>query len=338
MPRFERQVLAEGKILTYVEHPGFLGATVRITSGDHLTIEINWLLRYSNQVLYVNVVEPLVRLLLAQRGFALLHGACLSRGDKAILVSAPPDTGKTTTVLRCLSEGWFSFLSDDMTVVGPDKVFYGFPKPLTISAHTYASIIRDELKLKGFRGQTKLRIKSLVHSRSGRRVLRLMGRRNLPILTLNAIGQMVVRPPKVFVEDLIAGVTARRQAQAVAFCTLRKGGERVVPTPANETLEELLANSEDAFGFPPYSHIFRNLTINGRRTSEILSNERSLLAALVNSVKCFRLYSDSRRWDRMLNKIMDEIVKPTPVLAPSETPLMIDAMTSELDPKSLARH
>ncbi len=334
-PRLDRRVLADNGALSYVEHPGFLGATVRIKSGDRVVVEVSWLLKYSNAVLYVNVVEPILRLLLARRGFALLHGACLSRREKAILVSAPPDTGKTTTVLRCLNKGWFSFLSDDMTVVGPNQIVHSFPKPFTISAHTYASMVRDDLKLKGFRREMKLRAKSLVHSRTGRNVLRLVGKRNVPILTLNALGQIAVRPPKVFVEDLVRGVTTRPQAQAVAVCILRKGGERIVPVPPEEALRELLANSEDAFGFPPYSEIFRYLTLYGRRTSEILAQEKSLLSDLVSSVQCFRLYSSSRRWDVQLNKVMDEIVKPTPAVPPIEVPVPTSTVPFRFDQESL---
>ncbi len=320
-PRFDRRVLVGKGGLSYVEHPGFLGATVRIKSGDPVVIEVSWLFKYSNAVLYVNVVEPILRLLMARKGLALVHGACLSRKEKAILVSAPPDTGKTTTVLRCLNKGWFSFLSDDMTVVGPKQIVHSFPKPFTISAHTYASMIRNDLRLKSFKREVKLRVKSLVHSRTGRNVLRLVGKLNVPILTLNAIGQIVVKPPKVFVEDLVRGVTTRPQAQAVAVCILRKGGEKIIPIPPEKALLELLANSEDAFGFPPYSELFRYLTLYGRGTHEILAQEKSLLSDLVSSVQCFALYSSSRRWDLQLNTVMDQIVRPTPIVPPVEAPV-----------------
>ena len=311
-PRFDRRVFGGGSYASYVEHLGSVGATVSLRTEKKIEVNVNWLLKYSNAVLYVNVVEPLLRLVFASKGYALLHSACLSRTDKAILFSAPPDTGKTTTVLKCLDKAWFSFMSDDMTVIGPDLSVHEFPKPFTISAHTYNSMINDDdLRVKDVKRKLKLRVKSLVHSRTGRRILRLIGQLNIPILTVNAIGQMAIKPPKVFVEDLVAGVTSQSRATPVAICLLRRGGgEKIVPMTPEDTLGELMYNSEDAFGFPPYSDIFHHLKLYGRPSSEILADERTLLSRLVKSVRCFRLHSDSRRWDLLIGKVMDEMVKP----------------------------
>ena len=319
-PRFDRRVLRDSQATSYVEHLGSLGATVRIISGNPIRVEVNWLLKYSSAVLYVNVVEPLLRLILAGKGFALLHGACLSRKGKAVLISAPPDTGKTTTVLRCLDKALFSFLSDDMTVIDGDLGVHKFPKPFTISAHTYESMISDVKNIKGISKNQRLRVKSLIHSRTGRRILRLIGRLNLPILTFNAVGQVIVKPPKVFVEDLVKGVTTVSQAHPIVICVLRLGGgERVQDAPPEAVLEELLFNSEDAFGFPPYSEIFHNLKLHGRCSDEILADEKALLKRLVASAKCFYLWSDSRRWDRLVNVVMDRIIGP-PFAAIQPTP------------------
>ncbi len=168
-------------------------------------------------------------------------------------------------------------------------------------------------------------------------ILRTIGRLNVPILTLNALGQMVVRPPKIFVEDLVRGMTASSQARPVAVCLLRKGGEKIVPAPPDQALKELLINSEEAFGFPPYSDIWQNLVLNGRKASEFLEMEKALLEDLVNSAKCFWLYSDSRRWDLMLNEIMDKVVKPTIATVPAEITVG-QTREPELTPKPLLRH
>ena len=312
LPRLSRKIHRGNPTLSYIEHLGSLGATVSISSRESMEVEVNWLLKYSNAVLYVNVVEPLLRLLIARKGLALVHSACLSRKDKAVLVSAPPDTGKTTAVLKCLHKGWFSFLSDDMTILGLDGSVSTFPKPFTISAHTYSSTVDRRSNKKGIRSKLTLRIKSYVHSKTGRTVLRLIGRLNVPILTLNALGQIMVKPPKIFVEDLVRGVITKPTAQAAAVCLLRKGPDRIETADPNEVLEELLANSEEAFGFPPYSDIFRNLDVMGMKASDLLREERRLLESLVRSVRCYRLYSDTRRWDELLTQVMDEIARPIP--------------------------
>lgn len=332
-PRFDRKVIGKGNpSLTYIEQLGSLGATVSFYGKKRINVEISWILKQSNAVLYVNVVEPLLRMILAEKGYALLHGACLSRKDRAVLVSAPPDTGKTSTVLRCLDEGWFSFMSDDMTIVGPDLTVYTFPKPFTISAHTYNMMVKDDLKDKGFKSKMKLLVKSWVHSKTGRRILRQIGELNVPILTLNAMGQILVHPPKIFVGDLVRNATMQKQAQASSVCLLRTGPDAIISAAPQTALRELLANSDDAFGFPPYSNIFAHMKINGRNTKEILETEKELLTRLVKNTKCFWLYSDSRRWDLELKEIMESVLKPTPALHPEE------AMPFEFGPESLLQH
>ena len=75
----------------------------------------------SPHVLYTNIVEPLLRWTFVEKGFALVHGACLAFGDDAYLVTARTDTGKTTTMLRVLdSQPGCSFISDDLTLVSPE--------------------------------------------------------------------------------------------------------------------------------------------------------------------------------------------------------------------------
>ena len=73
-----------------------------------------------------------------ERGYALVHGACLVDGDDAYLITARTDTGKTTTMLKLLDSLPYEFVSDDLTLVSPDGTVLPYPKPLTISSHTAA--------------------------------------------------------------------------------------------------------------------------------------------------------------------------------------------------------
>ena len=53
---------------------------------------------------YTNVVEALLRFVIARKGHMLLHSACLDLDGRGVLLSARTDTGKTGTVLRLLRE------------------------------------------------------------------------------------------------------------------------------------------------------------------------------------------------------------------------------------------
>src|SRR6478672_7190415 len=118
-----------------------LGFALEMIRGETVEIIASPLLRRSAHVLYTNAVEPLLRWLFVEHGFALVHGACVANGDDAYLITARTDTGKTTTILRLLDhEPTWDFLSDDLTLLTPDGRVMMYPKPLTISKHTVSSV------------------------------------------------------------------------------------------------------------------------------------------------------------------------------------------------------
>ncbi len=61
-----------------------------------------------------------------------LHASCVVRDGRGIVMSAPRDTGKTTTLAHLVLRGW-QYLSDEAVSLGPDDlVLRGFAKPLSI--------------------------------------------------------------------------------------------------------------------------------------------------------------------------------------------------------------
>ncbi|MGB5089776.1 MAG: hypothetical protein WBN72_02415, partial [Nitrososphaeraceae archaeon] len=186
------------KIL-YTEHLGSAGAQFSIGFGQRIEVTINKLISKSKHVLYVNLVEPLLRFLFISRGFILLHSACLDKNESGLLLSAPPDTGKTTTVLKCVKNG-FSFLSDDMTIIKLPNQALCFPKPMTISSHTFKTAISVSNTHDNARS---MRVRSLVHSKTGRAFMHKLAKLNVPIFTINTIGQSIVRPPKYSINSIL---------------------------------------------------------------------------------------------------------------------------------------
>ena len=86
------------------------------------------LLGRSPHVLYTNIVEPILRWTFAERGYALVHAACLADRGRAFLLTARTDTGKTTTSLKILDSAPYSFLSDDLTLLTPDGTGADLPE------------------------------------------------------------------------------------------------------------------------------------------------------------------------------------------------------------------
>jgi len=62
------------------------------------------------------IVEPALRVVAEKKGAAMVHAACISDGENAVLVAGPGGAGKTTWVLNWLAAG-HPYMSDDFTVI-----------------------------------------------------------------------------------------------------------------------------------------------------------------------------------------------------------------------------
>ena len=169
------------------------------------------LLARSKHVVYTNVVEALLRFVLVNKGYMLLHSATVQLGDETIMLSAQTDTGKTGTILRLLQEH-------------PEQL--GLPvrrhddrqRP-TGDALVLPEAADDQLP-HAARGQHQglsrpqrlvLAVQSRIHSKDGRQFALLLARLNIPIIAINAITQILVPPPKYMVDRLVPTVTYQRR-------------------------------------------------------------------------------------------------------------------------------
>ena len=174
-------------------------------------------------MLYTNVVEPILRWSFAERGYALVHAACLADRGRAFLLTARTDTGKTTTSLKILDSTAYSFLSDDLTLVTPQGRVLTYPKPLTISRHTLRAV---KTPLLSRRERWGLVFQSRLHSRSGRRFAFVLAKTHLPAATINTIVQLLVPPPKFHVERLVPDVDVAVDARLAGMVVIERGGAR----------------------------------------------------------------------------------------------------------------
>ena len=275
----------------YQEVLGQLGFWVEIAAGEHIDVLVGPLLKRSPHVLYTNVVEPILRWTLVRKGYALVHGACVARDGKAILITALTDTGKTTTILRLLSKHSLAFLSDDMVIIQRDGSLLSYPKPLTISLHTLGAV-NGALLSRWER--LALKIQSRVHSKSGRKTALLLARMHLPMASVNALAQMLVPPPKYSIERLIPGVEVARKATLSHMAAIERGADLQVSLDARAAEETLLRNCEDAYGFPPYPELKGFLVPwNGK---DLQSIERQIISDALGSCAATLVRSQTRHW------------------------------------------
>lgn len=238
--------------IEYGEGLGRLGFHIVVMRSRGFRVWASPLVQRSPHVLYTNVVEPLLRWSLVARGYALVHAACIAFDGQAVLVTAPTDTGKTTTILRALKSQSWSFLSDDMTILAPEGGILSFPKPLTISAHTLHAVSSATF---GFGERISLALQSRLHSRGGRRFGLWLAEIGLPAASLNAIVQLLIPPPKYPVERLVPGVSISDRAVLQHVVLLQRGAEGETSLPPSMITSALESNAEDAYGFPPYRAI-----------------------------------------------------------------------------------
>jgi glycosyltransferase involved in cell wall biosynthesis len=284
----------------YDEGLGRLGFGIDlISTGERVHVVASPLLRRSPHVLYTNVVEPVIRWSLVRRGYALVHGACIADGGRAHLITAHTDTGKTTTVLKLLERHPASFLSDDLTLVRADGLALAYPKPLTISRHTVRAVQRPLLSL---RERAGLVLQSHVHSRSGRQFAFLLTKTQLPVATINALVQLIVPPPKYAIGRLVPHVVEASTAPLETMVVIRRGTGEDGVLEAGEATEILMANSGDAFGFPPYAAI--EPFLRGHTGRDLADTEREIVSSALAGCRAAVLHSVTLDWYEQIPELI----------------------------------
>jgi dolichol-phosphate mannosyltransferase len=278
--------------VSYQEHFGRRGSDFHVDLSDRIQVVVGPMLVRSPHVLYTNVVEALLRFVIVSKGHMLLHSACLELNGRGVMLSALTDTGKTGTILRLLRENNSRFLSDDMTILSPDGTALAYPKPLTISQHTLRAVQAGDLTRKEWR---KLRIQSRLHSKEGRGIGARLGEMNVPIMTMNALTQYVVPPPKYDVDRLVRCDRTHSVKVEELFIIERKASALSDIDP-DGLVDELIANTDDAYGFPPFEYFAPALVVDGLGYEELRARERQILASALTGIRARRIATPDFSW------------------------------------------
>ena len=286
----------------YEEHLGRLGANFRIDLGKTIEVTVGPLLARSPHVAYTNIVEALIRFVLASRGKMLLHSACVELDGRGVMLSARTDTGKTGTILRLLREQGGRFLSDDMTIIDADATALAFPKPLTISHHTLRAVKAGDLTPGEWR---RLKLQSRLHSKEGRSWAMVLARFNVPIMAINAVTQIIVPPPKYNVDRLVPCRIGGSTIVEELF-VIERGPALVEEMERAAAVDELMSNTEDAYGFPPFQHIAPAVVLGDADFAELQRMERSILRSALKQIRTRRVASDGFTWADDIPRLLAE--------------------------------
>jgi dolichol-phosphate mannosyltransferase len=313
--------------VSYEEHLGRHGSDFFLDMTGNIQVFVGPMLVRSPHVLYTNVVEALLRFVLVSRGYMLLHSACLELGGRGVLMSALTDTGKTGTVLRLLRENASKFLSDDMTIIDPFGTAFCYPKPLTISQHTLRAVNAGDLTAKEWR---RLRVQSRLHSKEGRGIGTRLGEMNLPIMSLNAATQYVVPPPKYVVERLVP-CEWTTSVRIEDLFIIERSTFRLSEIDRDALLDELIANTDDAYGFPPFRYFAPALVVGATAYEELRSQERKILDSALRGIRARRLATPDFSWaDHIPHLIKERIDTLNETSAFALRPMQLPATPTSL--------
>lgn len=289
------------KSIRYDDGLGKLGFSIRVDYRDNIVVTVSPLIALSPHVLYTNVIEPILRWTFVQKGYSLIHAACLSFDGRAVLVTAKTDTGKTSTIiLTAKNSPACQFLSDDMTIVSADGTVLSYPKPMTISAHTLNAAKTAPLPLMN---RAALQVQSRLHSKSGRKVGLTLGNSRFPAASLNAVVQMLIPPPKYMIDRLVPGVPIASRGRLMLAVVIERGPEAERALTHDEIVQELAVNAEDAYGFPPYPIIGQQLfTWDGHDLHE---QERAIVSAALAGCNASLMRSANFGWWKRIPALVD---------------------------------
>ena len=112
------------------------------------------------------LIDPLINFKLAEKGYALVHGSCVSKDNHAYLFTAQGGGGKTSTALYAVERG-FNFMGDNFTIL--DKGYaLSFLSPLNIFSFNIVPVVKKNMKIKS---KAEFYLKNILYKTTGLRIV-----------------------------------------------------------------------------------------------------------------------------------------------------------------------
>ena len=108
--------------------------------------------------------------------------------------------------------------------------------------------------------------------------------------------QAIIPPPKYLITDLVT-CTIERRIRMDRFYIIERGGPRLIGRlDPRSAVDELIENTEDAYGFPPYAVMAPQLVIDGDDYATLRARERAILESALAHVEVQRVRVDDFSW------------------------------------------
>lgn len=226
------------------------------------------------------LISALIQIKLLQKGYSLIHAACLEKDGKAFLIVAPPETGKTSCVLSLVKEG-FGYLADDVCIIDGTHA-YSWPKPLTLHpGHIKAYKVKINLREK---------VELLVRERLS----------TLPFIKLAE--EMRIQPKRIFKEDQI--IKGKTRIEKIFFLKLGGGGiseiDKDLAIRITMVCNELCPLRINVDYILNYAYKYPRL-LDLKALADL---QYAILAKAIKQADCYEVSAKDRRFDKYIKRII----------------------------------
>jgi len=192
--------------ISYDDQLGRFGFGITVLPGDYTQVVLSPLLEHSPEFLYTNIIEPILRWRLVQKGYAMVKAACVAHDKQATLIIGDQDLG---FIVSELCEKYnYAFLADDLTIVDQKGRVYSYTKPLTVNR----LMLNESNMALGLNERLALKAQRLLYTPFVRQVGLWLSDQHLPAATFNTYLQRFVPQPKQHLQLLFPGTILEEEA------------------------------------------------------------------------------------------------------------------------------
>jgi hypothetical protein len=114
----------------------------------------------------------------------------------------------------------------------------------------------------------------------------------------------MVPPPKYTVDRLVPCRLGSATTVQELFI-IERGTPRIADLEPAETLQRMIANTDDAYGFPPFRYFAPAVTIGGLGYPQLRAREQEILAGFLSNVRTRVVASDCFGWADEIPRLLD---------------------------------
>jgi dolichol-phosphate mannosyltransferase len=112
-----------------------------------------------------------------------------------------------------------------------------------------------------------------------------------------------VPPPKYTVDRLVPCKLGSTTTVEELFI-IERGAPAIADLTFEDTVERMITNTDDAYGFPPFRYLAPAITVGGLGYAELRAKERHILQGFLANIRTRSVASDSFGWADEIPKLI----------------------------------